>query len=339
MTALKQFERLECLGLWREGIDAQRREVTVSFGNATLVISDSASRPLTHWSLAAVERLNPGEMPALFAPDDEAIETIEIDDETMVEAVETVRKAVVKSRPKPGRLRSLGVTLSVASVVALGVFWLPDALIRQTIDVVPASKRGEIGATLLGHAQRLTGSSCRNPIGLAALERLRSRLFKEDARPDFVVVPDGIQRAIPLPGNILLISRHVVEGTEDPAVAAGYILMARSTALTHDPLEKMLETVGIRATLTLLTTGDLPNDVLRDYAEVMVTQGTEAPNTNRLLSLFEVAEIPSAPFAYDIDPSGKATRALIEEDPLGGNRGPVILSDGDWVALQGICSS
>ena len=69
MTALREYQRLECPGLWREMPEAQRRDVIVTFGDATIVLRESPSeRALTHWSLPAVVRLNPGRMPALFAP-------------------------------------------------------------------------------------------------------------------------------------------------------------------------------------------------------------------------------------------------------------------------------
>lgn len=54
MTALKEYERLESGGLWRMTPQDQRRDVIVSFGDATLVISDSANRALSHWSLAVL---------------------------------------------------------------------------------------------------------------------------------------------------------------------------------------------------------------------------------------------------------------------------------------------
>ena len=69
MTALERYERLESDGLWRPAPGAQRRDVTVSFGNATLVLTDRAGRPLAHWSMPALERLDGGEGPALYAPD------------------------------------------------------------------------------------------------------------------------------------------------------------------------------------------------------------------------------------------------------------------------------
>ena len=42
MTALKQYQRLESVGVWRPDPEAQRRNVTVSFGDASLAISDNA---------------------------------------------------------------------------------------------------------------------------------------------------------------------------------------------------------------------------------------------------------------------------------------------------------
>ena len=65
MTAFREYERLEATGLWRATPEAQRREVLVSVGEATLTISDFQGRALTHWSLAAILRKNPGRMPAI----------------------------------------------------------------------------------------------------------------------------------------------------------------------------------------------------------------------------------------------------------------------------------
>ena len=105
MTALSEYDRLETTGLWREDPTAQLREVVISLGNATLIITTSTDRPLTHWSLPAVERLNPGEMPAIFAPGPEATETLEISETAMISAIEKVRTVLAKRRARPGRLR------------------------------------------------------------------------------------------------------------------------------------------------------------------------------------------------------------------------------------------
>lgn len=83
MTALTEYQRLESSGVWRASAQDQRRDVMISIGDATLVIYDTANRPLAHWSLAALVRLNVGTRPALFAPAPDAPEELEVADDTI----------------------------------------------------------------------------------------------------------------------------------------------------------------------------------------------------------------------------------------------------------------
>ena len=55
MTALDKYQRIEALGLWRNDNASQRKDVFISIGETTLLISDMQERPLAHWSLAAIE--------------------------------------------------------------------------------------------------------------------------------------------------------------------------------------------------------------------------------------------------------------------------------------------
>jgi len=144
MTALKRFQRLESPGIWREHAEAQRRNVILSFGDASLVVSDTAERVLTHWSLAALERLNPGGSPALYAPGADSDETLEVDDALMIEALETVRMAVDKGRPRPGRLR-----LAIFAAIAAGDVARAEACLAG-LDV--NARHGALAETALYHA-------------------------------------------------------------------------------------------------------------------------------------------------------------------------------------------
>lgn len=96
MTALKEYQRLEAVGIWRENPKSQRHNVVVSLGDATIVVMDMQSRPLTHWSIPAVERANPGVLPAIYHPDGDPSETLEIaeDEIMMIEAIEKLRSAI-----------------------------------------------------------------------------------------------------------------------------------------------------------------------------------------------------------------------------------------------------
>ena len=55
------------------------------------------NQALTHWSLAAIERQNPGTLPALFNPDGDPGETLELAETEgeMIDAIERLRQAVV----------------------------------------------------------------------------------------------------------------------------------------------------------------------------------------------------------------------------------------------------
>ncbi len=337
MTALTEFARLESGGLWRAAPDDQRREVTVSVGDATLVISDSAGRPLTHWSLPAVQRLNVGERPARFTPASDAIETLEISDDMMIDAMEKVRKTVNRRRSKPGRLRNLGLLGGIAVIGALAVFWLPGALITQAQTVVPAVKRAEIGATLLGHIQRITGQTCRSQLGTQALEKLHSRALGPDAGGQVFVVPSGPDTAIYLPGGLIVMNRDLIEDTENPAVVGGHIIAAAAQLRMRDPLAALLKESGIGTTFTLLTQGEIAPDTLRTYAETLFANPPPRPDDAILLDMFANAQLPSTPFAYAGDVTGETTLGLIEADPMQGLQSREILSDAEWISLQGIC--
>ncbi len=338
MTALKKYQKLESPGLWRDAPEAQRREVTVAFGEASLVLSDPRTgSALSHWSLAAVHRLNPGSSPALYAPDAAAqAEMLEIDDATMIGAIEQVRGAIAQARARPGRLR--GALLGGGALILglLAVFWLPGALIEQTAALVPPSARVAIGQMVLADLTRLTGLPCTKPLGKEATDRLAARVLGTGGGP-ILVVRDGVTGALALPGGFVILSRALVEQQDGPDAAAGFVLAENMRAAAHDPLVPVLEHAGILATLRLLTTGALPPQAVDGYAEVLLRQPPPPDEPEALLAAFEATAIASTPYAYARDPSGETVLTLIEADPFRGKATPPVLPDADWVSLQGIC--
>ncbi|WP_126978252.1 hypothetical protein [Frigidibacter oleivorans] len=343
MTALSEYQRLECPGLWRGSAAGQRRDVIVSLGDATVVISDSRSeRALTHWSLPAVERLNPGDMPALYAPGPDSDETLELDEPAMVEALDKVRHLIEARRPHPGRLR-LALTGAVAlGVAALGLLWLPGAMVDHTAAALPFATRQAVGQILLDDLARVGGPPCSTRLGDAALARLSLRLFGPDGGR-IVVMREAIPGAVPLPGRFVVANRALIEAEESPEVLAGHALAARLRAELQDPMRDLLHRAGIGATFRLLTTGELAPSAIAGQAEEMLHRaGPDAsppPDPDTLLTRFAAAGVSSSPYAWSIDPSGETVLPLIEADPYPAGAGPQgpVLTDADWVALQGIC--
>ncbi len=343
MTALTKYQRLEATALWRAGAEGQRREVIVSLGDATLVISDLNDRALTHWSLAAVQRANPGRMPAIYHPDGDPEETLEIgaDGAEMVEGIEKLRNAIERRRPHPGRLRLLAFGVSFAAVAALAVFWVPGALKDYAQKVVPGVKRVEISNALLPELQRLTGAPCRDEYALTALTRLSERLRPaRGPAPRLVVLRDGLNGALRLPGRMTLIGRGLIEDHDEPDVVAGFILAEQARALRDDPLRHLLDHVPLRATFQLVTTGSLPEDALKSYAEALLASPVTPASDQAILARFAEAGVRSAPYAYARDLTGETTLPLIEGDPYAATPpGQPVLPDADWLRLQGICGN
>ncbi|GAA6206945.1 hypothetical protein NBRC116601_02380 [Cognatishimia sp. WU-CL00825] len=336
MVALNKYQRLEASGLWRETTEAQRREVIVAVGDATLVVTDMQERPLAHWSLPAVHRANPGVTPALYHPVGSPEETLEIagDETEMIAAIEKLQKAIHKTTPRPGRLRGVALTGSIAAVVALGIFWLPGALRSHVTKVVPQINRVVIGQDIVAHLQSVTGLPCHEPAADAALKTLAKRVNVRE----IIVVPDGIRHTAALPGGAIVMSRTILEDHEDPAVAAGYLAAETVRAAALDPLEKLLSSGGIAASFRLLTTGQLTDKTLRGYAEALVSESPAAVELDQMLRHFSDLQLVAAPYGYAQDVSGETTLDLIEADAVLGQVAPV-LGDGDWVALQEICTN
>lgn len=336
MTALDRYDRLEAPGLYTPGTGAQRVNVILSLGSASLTISDSRDVALAHWSLAAVERLNPGARPALFAPSEDAAEQIETADDDMIRAIEKVRRAVARSRPRTGRVRRRLVLGAGLVVLAGALLWLPGAVTRYAASLLPPAARAALGQSLLDEAVPLAGAACADPAGAAALSTLAGALGRT-VPPRILVVPGSPAPSALLPGGVVLLAREVVEDHETPQVAAGFVLAEIARAQARDPLLPLLEHAGLGATLRLMTTGHLPDGALRGYAQAVLT-GPPAPvETDRLLDLFRQAGVPATPYARALDITGRTTAALIAADPVPEDRARRLLTDGEWVALQSIC--
>ncbi|MEM7521062.1 MAG: hypothetical protein AAF307_08485 [Pseudomonadota bacterium] len=337
MTALKKYARLEATGLWRATPEDQRREVIVSIGDATLVISDTRDQALTHWSLAAVERANTESAPAVFFPNGDPGETLELPkaEGEMIAAIDTLRAAIENARPRPGRLRWVGVALSLLAVAWLAAFWLPGALRDHTLRVVPGVKRDAIGAALLTRIERVSGPQCTQAEGRAALSLLSVRL----EAGQLAVLPAMTKDTLHLPGDLIVINHAVIEDHEDPDVAAGYIVAELSLRDQADPLQDLLRVVGLRENFRLLTTGQLSAPALDRYAEHLMTIPASPIDSAALLARFGHAGLRSTPYAYAVDITGEETLSLIEGDPMAGKLTTPLISDANWLRVQAICGA
>ena len=223
------------------------------------------------------------------------------------------------------------------AVVALGLFWLPGALLDHAVTVVPQVKRQEIGAALLANIRRVAGRPCDEASALPALGRLSARLPSPDGPSRLIVLRGGVSDAAHLPGGILLLGRALFEDYEEPDVAAGYIVAEHLRTELEDPLHALLSHAGFFATVRLLTTGALTEAQLQAYTEQLLTEPPVPLDDETLLAGFEAWSVRSTPYAYARDITGETTLGLIEADPFAQNAPDALIPDADWLRLQGIC--
>jgi len=338
MTALTEYRRLECQALWRADAGAQLRDVVVTLGETTIVILDARSAAaLSHWSLPAIRRLNPGALPARFAPGEDSGEELEIADPDMVGALGKVDALIEARRPHPGRLRFAFLSGALALVVGAGLFWVPDAVITQTARALPEAGAQEIGAAILADVFRVTGSACAAPEGQVALDRLRARVDPQ-GRAVPVVLASGLAGARALPGGYILLGRGLFEDEASPETAAGFLLAASVAAAAEDPVLFFLRWAGVGAAFRLLTTGALPAERTGGFAETVLGTAPAAPPAAATARAFAAAGL--SPEAW-LARAGlaEADAAAIREAyaALAPGAPRAVLSDTDWVALQGIC--
>ncbi|MFN7002831.1 MAG: hypothetical protein ACK4NW_05275 [Roseinatronobacter sp.] len=346
MTALEKYRKLEGTGLWAGSRDAQRREVVVSFGDATLVISDSRSlQALSHWSLPAVQRLNPGKRPALYAPEGDDSEILELQDDWLIDALKTLQGALYPPRSVFARFRRQimgGIALLAAIALAVAV---PPALVTHTASVVPMAKRIELGTQLRSDLAQLGVQECSSANGDAALVSLQRALFQNPAQ---LVVMRGLPLDSPrvqhVMGRYFLIDSRLLEESESAEALAGAILMAAQRSADIDPMHPLLRHAGVVATFRLLTAAELPPSAMRGYAAALLRAAPELPQLDPLLERFARVDLSTRPFVDNPTPLDPGVRALREQlrarDPLSGEIPDTsLLSDGQWVSLQYICDS
>ena len=252
MTALEQYTRLETLGQWRESPEAEPKEVIVSFGNATLLLSDVNENPLGHWAMAATLRISLDGSRAVYTPDTEGYETLEIDDAQMVEAIAQVSQVANESTRKTPWFRWFFVAFILSAGVVLAKA-TPDLLRDQAVRMTSPESARKLGSDMVA---ALELPICREPRADAAKTQLQLRAFPND--DVLLLVTTDITQINILPGNIILIGDALLRSLQsaDDLAAVMHALIDQNTdnaavfALFHDS--------SLRELLDYITSGTLP---------------------------------------------------------------------------------
>lgn len=334
MTVLEEYQRLEAEGVWRAAPDDQRLDVIVTIGEATITVNTPQGQALTHWSLPAMRCLNPGKVPAVYCPGADATETLEIFDPEMNDAINRVLSAIEKMPGKKSWIRRL-YFVGLVSVMALGLsFWLPNAIANYTARLIPFELQKKISDDLLEETSRLAGSPCHSVGGDQALAALGERLFPGN-EPKLVVLPSTLKGTAKLPDGTFLISHMLVEDFETPDVLAGFLLLEENRSIQKDPFAQLLQASPFRASLAVLSTGNLREKDTQRMAEWLMVRQTGSFRQSDVIEALQDRHIATAPFGRAFDFSGETTNELILASTP--NAVPALGAE-NWSALQSICA-
>jgi hypothetical protein len=331
MTALDKYVRLEAIGRWREGPAAAPREVVVSFGDATLVLTDLADRPLGHWALAGVQAIGRDGAATVYAMSPEGGETLTIADSDMVEAIAAVTRAHRLAPPPAAEPRSRAwiVALAAAVLAAAAIAWTPTLLREQAARMLPPEAAEVFGDQMLLQIMAATGPACADPAGRQALAALAAKVAGGTAFR-LRAVDLGPAPVALLPGPTVAVGRAAIEQAEDPAEIAGWIAVALARETARPGPERLMTAVGPLANLRYIFTG-----ALSDAALARATRAVfDPPTPEEIAAAYDrlaAAGIAAGPFADGL------RRAGIEPPPAAAEGAPALPAR-EWAALQGLCA-
>ena len=259
MTAIEKYTRLEALGQWKESPDQPAREVVVSFENETLVLSNLDEKPLCHWAMAATFRISLDGSKAIYTPDTEGFETLEIDDAQMVEAIAQVSSAAVTTTPRTPWLRWIFLLFLVTTIAAIS-FAAPAIMRGQAVRMTGPESARKLGSDMIS---TLGVQICREPRADAARELFLSRVFP-DGRSLLIVAKNQPQSGV-FPGRIILIGGQTLQQLQSPEDLADLV-----TALVDESsnkVQQLFETSSVKELFVYITSGEISNSHLSTAAQ------------------------------------------------------------------------
>ena len=295
MTALERYLRLEAVGVWREHCAAPAREVVVSLGRSTLVLTDLDERP-RHWALAGVAAVGRDGPPTIYSMTADGEETLAIREPDMVAAIAAVARPALATpqTAAASRWRRPVAAAVVLALLALLVVAIPRAIRAATARMIPPELAAELGDRMLIELVERHGSGCAGPDAATALGRLAQRLHP--APPPRLRVVDHPTPVATLPGGIIVLGRNSLTAAAVPEVIAGWI----QVGLLLDPVAGFVRTAGplaeigfllgrgfgepviARAAAAAATSSPLPRDIDAALARLAAAGSTRSPSPAQL---------------------------------------------------------
>ncbi|PCJ73400.1 MAG: hypothetical protein COA53_12630 [Rhodobacteraceae bacterium] len=263
MTAIDKYTRLEALGQWSESPDLPPREVVVSFENTTLVLSDMNENPLCHWAMAATSRLTLDGAKAVYTPDTEGFETLEINDAEMVEAIAQVSRAAITIKSRTPWLRWVFMAFLITGITA--IFYAAPSLLRdQAVRMTGPESARKLGTDMVA---TLDADMCRGLKADAARELFQSRAFPDGGTSLVFVRNQRPARAFP--GGVVVIGNAALQSMQSPDELAEFSIAL--SAQSEATMMQLFDASSPRELFDYITSGKLSEERLAQAARSIST--------------------------------------------------------------------
>ena len=247
------------------------------------------------------------------------------------------------------------------------LFVLLPRVAHQAAIVLPRSFDRQLGASSeqgMVAMLQLSGKPvrrCVQPSGLAALDRLATRLATAGGLPEaprITVLNSPVVNAFALPGERILLLSGILDRAEGPSVIAGILGHEMGHVAHHDPTEALVRNAGM-GLLIGVAMGDIFGGSSAGIATLMLTRSAYSREVERAadgfaLTTLAAAGIESLPLARFYGRIGREQAAagalvpsLLSTHPDPGDRqarveregraGLSAMSDEEWGAVLRIC--
>ena len=212
---------------------------------------------------------------AVYTPDTEGFETLEINDAEMVEAIAQVSRAAATVKRRTPWLRWVFLVFITAIIAA--IFYVTPSILRsQAVRMTGPESARKLGTDMI---TTLSVDICREPRADAAREVFQSRIFP-DGRTLLVIVRNQPQARV-FPGGIVVIDGKTLQTMQTPKELAA--LTTALTAQSETTFAQLFEDSSPRELFDYITSGKLSNERLAKAAQRII-DGPE---------IGETAEFPS----------------------------------------------
>lgn len=265
---------------------------------------------------------------------------------------------------RPGTWRRVIWRTSAAlAAIAAIVFVILPRLSDTLADRLPIEREVAFGQLVVANMEQYLGGldgslTCRNPAGLAALEKLKQRMTAgQDLQYDLSlqVFDHPMVNAFAAPGGQMVILRGLIDEAGSAAEVAGVLAHEIGHVEARDPTRLAFRAVGSAGILSLLlgdATGGSLIAVIGD--QVLSASYTREAEQNadafafRLLNDTGIGTAGLADFFEGLDGKGINLPEYLATHPDTAGRAASaraadraahapVLTDADWASLQGIC--